>query len=167
MEIYTTAGLLEVTPLTDGKDHVNIYSKARTQLGQDLSNFSALGITHPEFGRFASLEAYWYWLATGKRFYELTRLTGVHAKRIGKSYPRVDNSNFQEEFTQGIHLRFQKHPGLYERFMACDLPFAHYYYFGAAENCKLMDSTSNRWVIDLYRELHSGSPLWVYEKDVV
>lgn len=163
-EVLSTEGPLEITPLTDGNSHINIYSKAKTQLGHDLSNFSTLGIKHPEYGRFASLEAYWYWLASGKQFDSVRDLTGIAAKRGGKMYPRVDNPNFEEEFTQGIHLRFQQHPDLWMRFMTCRLPYTHYYYFGAPEDAKVMDTQKNHWVLRQYSDLKQGAPLWVYVK---
>jgi len=46
----------------DGVTHVNIYSKAKTELGRWLSNFAYAPIRITGHGRFASIEAYWYWL---------------------------------------------------------------------------------------------------------
>jgi len=47
----------------DGIDHINLYSRGHTELGQYLSNFAYTPI-QTEDGRFNSIEAYWYWLNT-------------------------------------------------------------------------------------------------------
>lgn len=44
------------TATTDGIDHINIYSKGKTTLGRMLSNFACTPFTHPEDGKFASIE---------------------------------------------------------------------------------------------------------------
>lgn len=41
-------------PKTDGVDHINIYSRGRTPLGQALSNFAHTPFEHPKDGKFAS-----------------------------------------------------------------------------------------------------------------
>lgn len=48
--------------LNDGIDHINIYSKARTALGRSLSNFAYSPIDLDTYGRFNSVEAFWYFL---------------------------------------------------------------------------------------------------------
>lgn len=38
---------MQYSPIDDGVTHINVYSKGRTKLGRDLSNFAAIGIIHP------------------------------------------------------------------------------------------------------------------------
>lgn len=54
-------------PVDEGVTHINIYSKAKTELGLLSTNFARTPIDHPEFGHFESLEGLWYWLATDKK----------------------------------------------------------------------------------------------------
>lgn len=152
MEVLSTAGLLEVTPLTEGINHVNIYSKSSTELGRGLSHFSSYGITN-HHGQFASLEAYWYWLATGKRFFELAKLTGYAAKKAGRSHPVVPSDNFQQEFLAAIRLRFKQNPKLWSLFKTNELPLTHYYYFGEPDNAKIIHSTKHDWLLVEYKRL--------------
>ena len=48
--------------LNDGVDHINIYSKAKSALGRSLSNFAYSPIDSDTYGRFNSVEAFWYFL---------------------------------------------------------------------------------------------------------
>jgi hypothetical protein len=48
-------------PEEDGVTHINIYSKGKTELGRWLTNFSYSPFNHPEYGKFLSMEGFWYW----------------------------------------------------------------------------------------------------------
>jgi hypothetical protein len=49
----------------DGINHINIYSKGKTELGRLLTNFARTPIETP-FGHFESGEGYWFWLRASK-----------------------------------------------------------------------------------------------------
>ena len=116
----------------DGISHLNIWSKARTELGQAASNFALTPFTHPDYGGFASIEALWYWLATGMQHSELRRLYGVSAKTAGKRLPRVemDSEKFQSIIKEAIRLKFEQTPGLKKLLTESLLPFEHYFVYG-------------------------------------
>jgi hypothetical protein len=69
--------------MEDGIDHINIYSKGKTELGRWLSNFSECAIKHPFDGYFNSVEAYWYYDITGNEDLRLT--SGFEAKQLGRN----------------------------------------------------------------------------------
>jgi hypothetical protein len=73
-----------LVPSEDGIGHINVYSKAKTKLGRELSNFSFSPFTHPEDGKFNSIEGYWYWL--GCKQEKLRKVWGYAAKRLGREY---------------------------------------------------------------------------------
>ena len=159
-KVGSTEGELELTQLSeDGVTHVNIYSKARTELGRLLTNFSPLGFTHPEYGEFKSLEAFWYWLGTGKQWDSLRELSGYDAKRVGKNYRQISLENFQEEFKRAILLRFQQHPDLTKLFLANTLPLTHYYTFGGGEQFVVVDAKKSFWILEFYAELWTSKRL--------
>ena len=54
----------DVRPEDDGRTHVNVYSRGRTSLGRDLSNFAHLPFELDGLA-FASVEGFWFWLVTG------------------------------------------------------------------------------------------------------
>jgi hypothetical protein len=122
----------QLTRNDDGVTHLNIWSKARTELGQAASNFALTPFTHPDYGGFASIEALWYWLATGMQHNELRRLYGVSAKTAGKRLPRVemDSEKFQSIIEEAIRLKFEQTPGLKKLLIDSLLPFEHYFVYG-------------------------------------
>lgn len=76
-----------INPENDGIDHINIYSKGKTDLGRFLSNFAHTPISSSQFGNFESIEGLWYWLGT--RNEKLRNLHGFLAKKIGRESKQV------------------------------------------------------------------------------
>jgi len=152
----------EIEPLDDGTEHLNVYSKGKTWLGKALSNMSAYGFTHPTYGEFASLEGYWYWLATGKCHEALRSLTGYKAKEVGKSFPLVEYREFKQDFLDGMKLRLVQNKVLGDGVRESRLPFLHYFEYGG----KVVDRTEkHRWQLDFYDEWRTNTV--VTEKPVI
>lgn len=70
----------KMAPETEGKNHINIYSRSRTDLGRFLSHFTYHPIEVYD-GHFDSIEGYWYWLKY--RDEALRHLSGIEAKNYG------------------------------------------------------------------------------------
>jgi predicted NAD-dependent protein-ADP-ribosyltransferase YbiA (DUF1768 family) len=69
----------------DGITHINIYSKGKTTLGRELSNFANTPIEVTD-GYFESIEGYWYWLGSSNKDKELLRnMSGFQAKQYGRN----------------------------------------------------------------------------------
>lgn len=136
------------SPMTDGVDHVNIYSKAHTDLGQVLSNFALTPFNHPEFGQFNSVEGFWYWLATGMFDDKLRSLYGYQAKEHGKKLDRVQISNFKVQIKKAILLKVDQNDRVKEELKKCNLPFTHYYYYGNRDNAKVIVDDKNYWFVE-------------------
>ena len=141
-------------PSKEGITHINIYSKAKTELGLLLTNFARTPINHPEFGHFESLEGLWYWLGTGKRHDVLRTLYGYKAKQIGKSFERINNPDFQKEFESGLEVKFRSHPRIAELFKNTSVPLVHYYWFGTIDNYRLVIPTGSDWFTKWWQDKH-------------
>lgn len=140
------------TPVGDGVDHINVYSKGRTELGRSLSHMSSYGFVHEQHGEFKCLEGYYYYLAymldgSNVPFLSLANMDGFTAKKVGKAWLSKLNSEdvfgtseFRELFLYGHKLRLEQNGPLRERFMESDKPLAHYYYYGNIENPKVIDA---------------------------
>lgn len=135
-------------PGFDGIDHINVYSKARTKLGIVLSNFAMTPFEHPRYGKFMSIEGFWYWLATGKQHEELRHLYGYKAKEIGKKFPRVQIDNFIPEVKKALLLKFEQNKELAHDFSLTSLPLTHYYYYGDISNPKVIPETKAMWFVE-------------------
>lgn len=138
----------------DGIKHINVYSAGETELGKLLSNFSKIGFIHPVFGRFISMEGYWYWLKTGKKHHILKTLYGFHAKKIGKGFDVIEIHNFDELILEGIKCKIEQNQDLMDKFKRSTLPFKHYYVYGD----KVVDRSDDFQIIFLeeYRKQLQG-----------
>lgn len=121
-------------PSLDGVQHINVWSRGVTQLGRNLSNFAHTPFTHPAYGPFESMEAYWYWIATGMQHDSLRGLWGIAAKRVGKVLERVPVENFEALICEGLYYKTIQTPTLCQQMVFSELPFYHYYWFGHLEH---------------------------------
>lgn len=144
-----------ITPDTDGINHINVYSKGRTQLGRLLSNFAHTPfVADPQDGEFASVEAYWYWLKTGCKWDELKPLYGYNAKAIGKTFPRVEMAEFDgknvfdELIKEAIRCKLRQNHDLRRLLKDSTLPLEHYYAYGSEGNWKVIPLPQYQWMID-------------------
>ena len=139
-----------LNPAQDGQTHINIYSKGRTALGRGLSNFAYTPFTHPRDGRFASIEAYWYWLSTGSVNDTLRPLHGYTAKTEGrKSGPKVLVNEFEYQIEWAIYEKLWQTPALNIALANSTLPFTHYYCYGET---KVVMPPNSEWLLQIFEE---------------
>lgn len=139
----------EYSPETDGVNHINIYTRGKTELGRMLSNLADVSIDHPVYGYFRSLEAFYYWLSTGKRHNELCKMDGFAAKKTGSTLTSVFNASFQNEFAYGLYLKATQNHGLRKLLMESTLPFTHYYWYGTPPNLpKIVRRDEHDWQVE-------------------
>jgi hypothetical protein len=132
-------------PEQDGITHINVYSKARTLLGQKLSHFAYSPFIHPVYGDFHSLEAFWHWLSTGRCHDFLRYLSGAVAKTSGGSLPKVPLDTFDVEFAQALNLRIDQDIELQQLLKHSVLPFTHYYVMSD----RVLVPSKHQWVLNV------------------
>lgn len=136
----------------DGIDHINIYSKGKTALGQWLSNF-AKDIFMCDDGEFYSIEGYWYWLGcTHKDKDKLKYLYGYMAKRVGRELGAKDwqdTEEFKIKIKTAMEIKLYGNVKKLKIFKESELPFKHYY----VHNGKVVDVPENQWVLDHWEYL--------------
>lgn len=133
-------------PLTDGIDHINIYSKGKTELGHLLSNFSFSPFKHPEYGKFVSIEGFWHWLSTGQKEDKLRELYGYQAKELGKNLQTVEVKDFYFQITKALRYKINQDKHLRKLLYESVLPFKHYYTYGNENNCKIITTMGGFWL---------------------
>jgi len=123
----------DLNPDLDGKTHINIYSKGRTELGKFLSNFSECKIDTPE-GKFNSIEGYWYYISTENTSLQknlLRNLVGYQAKELGKKLTPIKDyvytHEFQEKIKTAINKKLTNNADLLKKLRETTLPLTHYY----------------------------------------
>lgn len=143
---------------TDGIDHINVYSKGKTELGRLLTNFA-----HTPFdcedGHFESVEGYWYWLST--KVDHLRTLYGYEAKRFGSEMKRgikYDVPDFNERIKQAIAIKILTNPMLTSMLMESTLPLVHYYEYPN----KVVPLPKYQWIMDHISEIRKDLQLSNY-----
>lgn len=125
---------INMNPENDGIDHINVYSKGQTRLGRFLSNFADTPFDHPEYGRFRTVEGFWYWLMTGLE--ELRHLPGWECKELGKR-------------AKIKRTQLEAYPRMKEMLQKNTLPLAHYYVY----NGKVIEPKEWTWTALLWNKL--------------
>lgn len=152
-----------IDPNQDGLEHINIYSRGRTQIGRWLSNFSHSPFTHPHHGWFASMEAYWYWISGGRNsdLDHIRPAFGFSAKAIGSKFERVpmEEVDFKDAITEGFLCKVAD-GGHYQTLLLFNtLPFRHYLVYEATRpesSAKVVDlSGRHQWQCDRWEQIRS------------
>lgn len=148
---------MKYNPLNDGIDHINIYSKAKTQLGKCLSNFDLCWLV-TEDGPFNSLEGYWYWLIVpedGPEREILRDLWGFDAKKHGQMLTGGDwpaplhLKGFKDKIKRAMRNKIDQNPVIKEMLIKSELPFTHYYVF----NNKCFKAKGCKWILDEWEKI--------------
>jgi len=145
-------------PRFDGWDHINIYSKSPTKLGRAMSNFFHSNFDHPKYGRFASVEGFYYWLLTGETIEKLRELTGYKAKEYGEKFGAVRKIDkaFKESIKEAIGYKVIQNEYIQNLLLdeKNQLPFTHYYFYGSKFNPKIIDcSKRDHYMIEAWEEI--------------
>lgn len=141
----------------DGIDHINIYSKGKTELGRALSNFALTPFKYEPYGRFQSVEGFWYWYLTGQKHDQFRNLYGWQAKEEGKKYrnDRVDKEGIRPEgreiLLEAIRCKLRQNKHILKLLAASELPFRHYYDY----NGKIVELPQYQWIVDEFERLRS------------
>lgn len=137
----------------DGIDHINIYSRGKTELGRMLSNFYEFNLIVSD-GQFKSIEGYWYWLLAGKqKDREILRtLSGYNAKSIGrkiaeKDWPTQNLDLFKKLIFGACIVKLDSVPYLCRLLHETDLPFSHYY---VSKNGYIIEEKRCDWLIGFW-----------------
>lgn len=153
----------------DGVDHINIYSRGNTQLGRRLSNFAYVSFDHPFFGKFSSMEGFWYYIRNGCQDEELRNLSGLAAKHRGRLTRGQYQTHFRDDIIGGIYQKIIQNEHLLNEFVASTLPFTHYYVMAEPDKTTTQRSgNGGDWTVDgletMRREMKENKVPAVWER---
>lgn len=127
-----------ICPDKDGVDHINIFSKGKTELGKLLSNFANTPFTCSD-GVFCSIEGLWYFLTCqyvkdDALLEPLRELHGSNAKRYGqtlniKHISLNEDVEFRKKISKAIWIKINTHDKIKQLLINSTLPFKHYYVY--------------------------------------
>ncbi len=140
------------SPTKDGTEHINIYSKGKTELGKLLSNFAYSPFEHKTYGRFNTAEGFWHWLKTGKQYDVFRKCSGSEAKSMSKNYSSDFNEDFKAEIKKAVLYKIEQNDIINKLLKESTLPLTHYYYYGTEDNGKVVVPDNSKWLVE-YIEL--------------
>ena len=147
---------MDLNPKEDGITHINAWSRGKTELGQLLSNFAHTPFQHPVHGYFASVEAFWYWAASGRSHNELRRLYGASAKSVGSKLESIPmpEEEFHEMIREAFRLKLAQNDRLRNLLISSTLPIEHYFVYGGGGEV-VIKKDKHRWQTDYWQELRT------------
>lgn len=149
--------MINPDPKEDGVSHINIYSKGATQIGRMLSNFYRASFQYDSYGKFESVEGFWYYYFTGCKHEHLRELYGIAAKKAGQALrdDRVDiggiSDTDREVILEAIRCKLRQHKQIRETLGKSELPFEHYYWWG--EPPIVVNLPQYKWIVDEFERL--------------
>lgn len=180
-------------PHMDGKDHINLYSKGKTVAGRVLTHMSPFSV---ELGgmRFATLEGYWYyrrvieilsrkpnWGGPRNDAEWVINLqnagSGFEAKKVGRNYlsmygegePKTEmTEDFRNLIREANRVRIEQHKFLKAMLLSTgDLELAHYYYYGAESNARVIHDPVYDWIPEYLMKLREEYRSTIAHENVV
>lgn len=144
-------------PSLDGVSHLNVWSKAKTELGRSLTNMAPIGVKIDKVGYFSSIEGYWWYVATGSIYNDFLHMTAFEARRYGLTLKRVDDPDFKTKIKSAILTKLRSNPWILDELKRSDLPLTHYYVYGKEpDKCVVRPANNSLWVIDYLESLRGG-----------
>lgn len=137
----------------DGISHININTGSTTELGKGLAHFAYAPFQHPYYGPFNSMEGLWYYLKSVTTDDHLRVLHGHAAKSYGRKLPMQLVDNFCPIIIAANFYKLEQNPALLALFMACDLPFDHYYLWGPGN--VLIRPAGMEWLVQGFHDIRT------------
>lgn len=136
----------------DGKDHINIYSKAATSVGRLWTNMQYMPFTSQEFGYTTSVEAVWHFVSTGCKHPEILQMKPFDAKKYAKTLPKDKPQDFKDIIIRALKDRMAEHPIKRALLGASHLPLTHYYHYGTNDTIVY---TPHDWLIQAIEDIRA------------
>ena len=132
-------------PNLDGINHINVYSRGKTEIGRFLSNMAH---TPFEYQRFESqrfdlknVESFWYYAklewTCDPRLENIFEKNAFEAKKLGKLIEKDherefehivwDEQEFRRSILDCIRVKIESYPEMKDSILENDLPLNHYY----------------------------------------
>jgi hypothetical protein len=137
-------------PDEDGVTHINVYSKGRTWLGRQLSNFAETPFKYDNH-IFASVEGWWYWRQVQDD--KLLHLHGTEAKSIGRllvlQSGKIPGAPTIGKLLEVYKAKVKYNPSIEKELRKNVLPFDHYYVMRGGKRI----NTHHQWTGQLWSEV--------------
>jgi hypothetical protein len=138
----------------DGENHINIhYHVAKTELGKLLAFFSRTPFVHPQYGKFNSLEAFWWWIGAVSPDDRIRSYSGDKARSFGKDWGKQRSDDFYKQIYIANYYRIEQNRTLLRLFKESTLPFTCYYLFKGIEGPHQIDDRNSAQIVPMFEDL--------------
>lgn len=137
----------------DGEDHINIWRHAETELGRFLALDSELSVNHKYFGRFGSVETFWYYIQSRERDDRIRSMYGKTLKNFIRKLTREQVTNFRAMIGDTMYQRVLQYPPLLKALKDSTLPFDYYYIDNRNEVGIPIRPNFFKWVLSAMEEI--------------
>jgi hypothetical protein len=128
------------SPMTlgaDGVDHLNIWNRGNTALGQFLDQRTQAQFVHSVLGRFCSIEAFWKYVLSAERCDEIRSLSGRRLRNFERKLTRAEVYNFREIIMDANWQKIQQYPQWADQLKECDLKLECYYVYKREDGVRI------------------------------
>lgn len=140
----------------DGEDHINIWIEGQTTLGQYLALDSDLPFTHKYFGRFQSVECFWFYIQSQERDDRLRSMRGQTLKTFSRKLTRHRVTNFQAIIADTMYQRVMAYKKLQDAIRESTLPFDYYYVERSGEIHLPVRPNFFKWIVAAVNEIRKA-----------
>lgn len=137
----------------DGVDHINIWRRGETELGRFLALDSDLAVNHKYFGRFGSVETFWYYIQSRERDDRIRSMYGKTLKNFIRKLTREQITNFRAMIADTMYQRVLQYPPLFHELKQSTLPFDYYYIDKRSEAGVPIRPNFFKWVLSAMEEI--------------
>ena len=136
----------------DGEHHININDKAATTLGKALCHTSNLDFIHSVYGKFNSMEGFWFYIRSQSGDDSLRKLNAIAANKFGKNLAIKQVKDFRLIIAEANWQKIKAYPLLKEELKALTLPLDSYYVHNQEYNIRIRLSNS-LWIVAIFHEI--------------
>lgn len=138
----------------DGVDHINTWEGAETLIGQFLSHNYHHKFHHNLFGRFDSIEAFWYYIRSEERDDGIRSMSGKTLKEFIDKLNLNRVTNFRAIIMDTQYQRIKQFKDIVEEIKTSVLPY-DCYYINSKSNLRTRPGFF-RWIMEGHEEIRKA-----------
>lgn len=140
--------------IADGVDHINIWERGTTELGRALSHGSRIKLTHDIFGKFSSMESFWYYMQSEERDDRMRNMSGQTLRSFARKMTPARIINFRAIIMDSNYQRIKANKPLAADLAKSTLPF-ECYFIGKDSDVRIRPNYF-KWMIAGFDEIRTA-----------
>jgi hypothetical protein len=139
--------------IEDGVDHINILEQAATPIGRFLAHNAKYEFIHEKFGKFKSIECFWYYIQSQERDDRIRLMNGRTLKTFTECLTMHRVDNFRAIIADSNYQKLMQYNFAVQEMRDSTLPFDCYY---INESGVRIRPTYFRWMLCGFEEIRKA-----------